>query len=49
MRSNEFAEELTRRGFEKKRAHEGYHWWGITLKASVPGSDGFEVADATNA
>jgi putative DNA primase/helicase len=49
MRSNEFAEELTRRGFEKKRAHEGYHWWGITLKASLAESDGFEVADATNA
>jgi putative DNA primase/helicase len=45
MRSNEFAEELERRGFEKRRSHEGYCWWGITLKASPNESEpglGFE-------
>lgn len=34
IRQNEFAEELTRRGFTKRRSHEGFHWWGITLKAA---------------
>jgi putative DNA primase/helicase len=33
MRQNEFAEELQRREFVKRRAHEGYEWWGITLKS----------------
>jgi putative DNA primase/helicase len=39
LRSNEFAEELKRKGFEKRRAHEGFHWWGITLKASPTESE----------
>ena len=34
IRQNEFAEELERRGFMKRRAHEGFHWFGITLKAA---------------
>lgn len=33
IRQNEFAEELARRGFEKKRAHEGFEWWGVGLKS----------------
>lgn len=39
MRGNEFAEELKRRGFEKRRAHAGEHWWGITLKSASTESE----------
>lgn len=39
MRGNEFAEELKRRGFEKRRGHEDRQWWGITLKASPTESE----------
>ena len=39
IRPNEFAEELKRRGLEKRRAHEGFHWWGITLKAAPTESE----------
>ncbi|MGA7078664.1 MAG: phage/plasmid primase, P4 family [Terriglobales bacterium] len=39
MRQNEFAEELQRRGFVKRRAHEGYEWWGITLKSTPAESE----------
>jgi len=37
MRQNEFAEELARRGFEKRRLHDdGFHWFGVALNdASV--------------
>jgi putative DNA primase/helicase len=35
IRQNEFAEELQRRGFVKRRVHDdGFHWFGITLKDS---------------
>jgi len=35
MRANEFAEELKRRGFERRGAHGGtQNWWGITLKSA---------------
>jgi putative DNA primase/helicase len=33
MRQNEFAEELQRRSFEKRRVRDdGFHWYGIALK-----------------
>ena len=38
MRQNEFADELKRRGFEKKRGHEGFNWHGLALKAEGVGA-----------
>lgn len=33
MRQNEFAEELARRGFERRRMRDdGFHWFGVALK-----------------
>jgi phage/plasmid-associated DNA primase len=40
IRSNEFAEELKRRQFVKRRVHDdGSHWWGITLKTAPAESE----------
>jgi P4 family phage/plasmid primase-like protien len=40
IRSNEFAEELKRRQFVKRRMHDdGSHWWGITLKTAPAESE----------
>jgi putative DNA primase/helicase len=40
LRSNEFAEELKRRNFEKRRVHDdGYHWYGVALKSAPTESE----------